>query len=144
MIDRTASRDVAIHFLKKSEQELSKENIRWTIGGVQRLMDKGYTELEIVKVIELLFTWNPKIYSFKYVETAIDKVIVEIRREEQAHKNKLEAEQIKAQQSTAKPVTKESEVANSDEATERNRRKAERLGIQPRERKKSYFDLFEG
>jgi len=140
--DPSVAKGLALEFFDKSGQRITQPTIARTVKAVKDLMENGFTEEEIRYGMEEAFSFNPHIYSFAYIESAIPSILK--RREEELAKqeNKQIVAELAITQHT--PVTTESEVMQQDETSERNRRKAERLASQPGLREKSYFHLFEG
>lgn len=144
LVNPTQAKELAVLFLNLSNQKVTKSNMPRTIRAVKDLMSGGVSYEDIKYAVETMLSRKPDIYSFNYIVMGIDDVLDERKKllaQEEGKKLKRDAE--KSLMESLK-VTSESEVVQSDETAERNRRKAEGLGIQSRFREKHYFDLFEG
>lgn len=145
MVDATKAKEIALMFFKLTKQEVAPTVLGRIISQVKRLMTLGYTSEEIEYTIKELIMRNPKIYSFGYVEKAIDDTLMKRAMEVKKEMEKATVIEITEQLNQSLIVTSESEVTGYDETSERNKRKAERFReLQPGFGKKSYFDMFEG
>ena len=99
-------------------------------------LNKNYSKDQIIQVIDyLVYEKNVNLYSFGYVSAAINDVLetLNCRNLANQEKEKMEKHHIQGR-----------EVKKDDKSGERNRGKAEQLGLQSRIREKYSFDLFEG
>lgn len=140
-VNPTEAKEIALEWLKLLGNKPTPPLMARTIKQVKGLMQVGFSDEEIRYTMEYVVRTNPNIYSFGYVEACINDVLRKRAEEKRKEKSKQISESLQKQAIAI--VTSESEVANDDESSERNRRKAERLGVQSRFREKSYFNLFE-
>jgi DNA-binding transcriptional MerR regulator len=141
-VNPTEAKEIALEWLALLGQKPTPALMARIIKQVKGLMEVGFSDEEIRYTMKVVVRTKPDVYSFGYVEACINDVL----RKRAEERRKAEVKQIsKDLQEEAKPilVTSESEVSQDDEVSERNRRKAERFGIQSRVREKSYFHLFE-
>lgn len=144
LINPTFAKDIALEFLKKTNQELTPRAISGTVKQVKQLMLEGYSEEEIRYTLSHVLKYNKSVYSFGYIVRAIEDLSIRLEQEEKKKKLISRAKKEEKKRIDSYKVSSEGGVVEDVEASERNRRKAERLGVESRERKKSYFDLFEG
>lgn len=141
-VNPTEAKEVALEWLKLRGDKPTPPIMSRLINQIKGLMASGFTKEEILYTINHVLKTKPDVYSFGYVEVCINDVLRQRNAIKQAQKAKEEvAKQIEAEPIAV--INSESEVTSSDETTERNRRKAERLGTKSRERTKHYFHLFE-
>lgn len=141
-MDASEHKELGILYFDLSSEELSPHRLAMTINTIKQLEFDGYSKEDIRYAI-VESTKTQKIWSFGYVFKSIESIIAKKRqqdRREAQRKARIEMERHLVERNV---VTKESEVGTKDDASERNRRKAQKLSVQSRERKKSYFDLFE-
>lgn len=144
LINPTFAKEIAIEFLTKTNQDMDARIIASTIKQVKGLMMDGYTEDEIRYALQHVLKYNKSVYSFGYIGKAIEDLSIRMNQEEKKKKLLMRAKKEEENRVSSYKVSSEGGVVEDVEATERNRRKAERLGTESRERKKSYFNLFEG
>lgn len=142
-INPTVAKDIALEWLALLGQRPTPPLMARLIKQVKGLMEVGFTDEEIRYAMDYIVSIKPDVYSFGYVESSINDVLRKRKEEEQRKKELLIKQEVEKQILSNISITKESEVAIGDETSERNQRKAERLGIQSRKREKSYFHLFE-
>jgi len=142
-INPTSAKDIALEWLALLGLRPVPAQMGRIIKQVKGLMEVGFSDEEIRYAMNYVVSTKPNVYSFGYIEMCINDVIRKKRLEEQRIQEKLIKEQINKQVLEQISITHESEVAEGDETSERNRRKAERFGVQSRVREKSYFHLFE-
>jgi hypothetical protein len=140
-VNPTEAKEIALEWLKLLGNKPTPPLMARTVKQVKGLMQVGFSDEEIRYTMEHVVRTNPNVYSFGYVEACINDVLRKRAEEKQKQENKQISENLKNQ--TASIVTSESEVTKDDESSERNRRKAKRLGVQSRVREKYYFNLFE-
>ena len=141
-VNPTEAKEVALEWLKLKGDKPTPPVMARLIKQIKGLMEVGFTKDDIIYTVEHVLRVKPDVYSFGYIETCINDVLRQRDAVKQAQQAKAEVAKLVEQQ----PITvlnSESEVMPSDETTERNRRKAERIGAKSRERTKSYFNLFE-
>ena len=137
-VNGTDAKDVALHFMKTTNKEITPKEMSKTIVQVKRLLLKGYTKKQVIDVIDYIVdVTRITMYSFNYVVTVIDDTLKQISNKEEALK---ERELIKQEHQKAIG----SEVKMDGESTERNRTKTERFGAQSRFREKFDFDMLKG
>ena len=142
-INPTVAKDIALEWLALLGQRPTPPLMARLIKQVKGLMETGFTDEEIRYAMNHITSMKPDVYSFGYVEASINDVLRKRKEEEQREKEVLIKREVEKQLLNNISITKESEVAIGDETSERNQRKAERLGLQPRLREKHYFHLFE-
>lgn len=138
IINQAYAKGVAIDFLKRTGQELEGMLIGRVTKQVKMLLTQGYTEEEIDYCINNVLR-HKSIYSFGYIEKVIEEYTIKYR----AEIRKVKAKEKVQAMTEHRFIDVGSEVKQEDEASERNRRKAQGLGYKPDPRTKSYFDLFE-
>lgn len=141
-VNPTEAKEVALEWLSLKGYKPTPVMMSRLISQIKGLMEVGFTKDDIIYTINYVLGFKPDVRSFGYIEASINDVL----RKRDELKKKTEAKQEVAKQLELEPITvinSESEVVVSDETTERNRRKAERIGIKPGERTKHYFNLFE-
>lgn len=134
MYNPTVAKEIAIEFITLSGQSPSQRGlVARTIKTVRETMELGYSEEEIRYVMDIC-SKRTKLYSFAYIKMAMeDTLALRAKPDYPTHVIPLEPTR----------VDEESEVTKQDDATERNRNKAKRLGIQPGKRTQSYLDMLE-
>lgn len=142
-VNPTTAKDIALEWLALLGLRPVPAQMGRIIKQVKGLMEVGFTDEEIRYTMHEVLNTKPDVYSFGYIETCINDVVRKRRMEEQRKQEKIIRQEINKQVLEQISITHESEVAEGDETSERNRRKAERLGVQSRVREKSYFHLFE-
>ena len=141
----TVAKDIAIYFLEATDQRYTPSIIAKTIIQAKAILEAGYTKDEIIQCIDWVVNKTTVVmYSLGYISTMINKILENIKEEKvDEEKNeklkKYREDMLNFQQDLLK---KEGEEV-SNEASNRNRRKANEFGNKSRERKKYYFDLFE-
>lgn len=132
MISKKDAKDIACHFVEKTEIRATPALMRKSINQAKSLLESEYTKEEIIKVIDYLVDYRDvDMYSLGYVNSSIHQVINEV--------NKHEAKQ------KAKELMKDAKVQgvkDDGKSTERNKQKLSRFGVCPRVREKSFSDLF--
>lgn len=141
VVDPTEAKEIALEWLKLLGNKPTPPLMARTVKQVKGLMQVGFSDEEIRYTMEYVVRTNPNVYSFGYVEACINDVLRKRAEEKRKEESKQVSESLQKQ--TTAIVTSESEVTSDDESSERNRRKAKRLGVQSRVREKSYFNLFE-
>lgn len=141
-VNPTEAKEIALEWLKLKGDRPTPQIMSRLIKQIKGIMECGFNKEEILYTMNHVLTVKPDVYSFGYIEACINDVLRQRNAEKQAKQAKEEvAKQIEAEPITV--INSESEVTSSDETTERNRRKAERLSAKSRERTKHHFNLFE-
>jgi UDP-N-acetylmuramoylalanine-D-glutamate ligase len=138
----TVAKDIALHFVNATNQRVTPHIMRKTIQQAKSLLSSGYEKDEIISVIDFLLKHkSANMYSLGYVNASINDILREMKEMEEKERLEQVRKEIAEQQSVQR-----SEVVNHAESTERNRKKAERIGtgVQSRLGKKFNFDMFEG
>lgn len=132
----THAKEIALHFLKASNQPLTKSNVAKTIKHVMSTLGNGYTRDEVFLVMDNVFEVRKvkTVHSFGYIVSCLDQVLEEKRAAEQAVIILAASEQA---------ISKQRDEVKEDDSTERNQQKAARTQLQSRLRKKFNFDMFE-
>ena len=143
MVNPTEAKEVALEFLALTGQRPTPQLMGRIIKQVKGLMENGFTTEEIQYTVEHITKMKPDVYSFGYIEACINDVLRKRKKEQEIAKERELKAAVQRQFVEVTPIASQSEVDKDDETSERNRRKAERMGIQPRVREKSYFHLFE-
>lgn len=143
LVNPTQAKELAVLFFDLSNQKMTQSNMPRTVKAVKELMSGGLSYEQIKYAIVVMLDRKPDIYSFNYIATGISDVLRERELELAKEKGKKAKKDAEQKLVDSLKVTSESEVIRSDETSERNKRKAKALGVQSRERTKSYFDLFE-
>lgn len=142
VVNPTDAKEVALEWLKLKGDKPTPPVMSRLIYQIKGLMENGFEKDDIMYTIKHVLQVKPDVYSFGYIEASINDVL----RQRDALKQAQQAKEQVAKQIEAVPIVAidgESEVESSDETTERNRRKAERINAKSRERTKHYFHLFE-
>jgi len=135
----TDAKDVALHFLRETGVERTTPAIiAKTISQAKGILTAGYTKDEVISVIDHLIAKGVAMYSIGYVSHAINDILREIKGKELKEKAKLVTQQLQEEQSKVR-----SEVTSDGNSTNRNKSKANRLGVQSRLGEKFNFDMFE-
>ena len=142
-INPTVAKDIALEWLALLGQRPTPPVMARLIKQVKGLMEVGFNDEEIRYAMNHITSIKPDVYSFGYVEASINDVLRKRKEEQQREQELLIKKEVDKQLLSTISITKESEVAIGDETTERNKRKAARLGQQSRFREKHYFHLFE-
>lgn len=140
--DPTAAKTIALHFLKLTTDRITPVIVARTVVQVKEVLAEGYSKQEIMKVIDYILAKRAGVYSFNYISASINDALREMEQEEARIRYEAEAKIAKAEM-TATLAEDRKKVSGVDDATERNRSKARGFGVQSRERKKPYFDMFE-
>lgn len=132
MYNPTEAKEIALEFLKLIGQDPSRGVMARTIKAIKGLMENNYSSDDIRYVMNHCVEYVPNLFSFMYIVRVIDDVLA-----------KRDAKPYQKEVTIITPVKvgAESEVKGADEATERNRNKTSRFGIQSGFRKKSYLDM---
>lgn len=134
----TIAKDIAIYFFEAIDTRCTSSMIAKTIIQAKHLLQAGYTEDEIKKVIDYIVNkTNVKMYSLGYVNTMINKILENIEDEEK----QLETERL-IQESKEEYEKLKSQVKESGTET-RNREKLNRFGVKPRFGEKFDFNMLE-
>ena len=138
-VNGTIAKEIAIHFLDRTQERYTPSMVAKTIIQTKSIMKSGYTKEEIIDVIDYIVDEGKvNMYSVGYVSSAINDVLAKINKEKT---QKLIAEQKKEMEE------KFSEIDNNEvvdiESGQRNKTKLDRFGAESRKRKESYSDLFE-
>lgn len=134
----TIAKDIAIYFFEAIDTRCTSSMIAKTIIQAKHLLQAGYTEDEIKKVIDYIVNkTNVKMYSLGYVNTMINKILENIEDEEK----QLETERL-IQESKEEYEKLKSQVKESGTET-RNREKLNRFGIKSRFGEKFDFNMLE-
>lgn len=134
----TEAKDVAVHFIKETNKEITPKEMSKTIKQVKALMLKGYTGEQIITTIDYIISDTPtKMYSFGYVTIVIQDLLDKIEA-------KKEAIQKRKQMDELLQGDIGNEVKENGESTERNRTKTSRFGTQSRFGEKYNINMLEG
>lgn len=135
----TDAKDIALHFLNATGvTRMTPAIVSQNIGRAKHLLGSGYSKEEVISVIDHIVASGVEMYSIGYVSSAINDVLREMKKSDDAKKGKLIAEQMEVHNAKQRGV-----VEKDDERAERNARKARRTGVQSRLREKFDFDMFE-
>lgn len=135
-VNGTHAKEVALHFLERTQEKYTPAMVKKTIGQVKTLMSYGYTRDEVIKTIDYLIdVKRVNMYSLGYVNSAINNVLEELKTLEY---NKKAEEILQNIEYDSKEVT------INEESAERNREKGERFGTNTGFGKKHNFDMLKG
>lgn len=138
----TDAKDIALYFIKLTQGRATPSIIAKTIRQAKTLLSHEYTKQEIIEVIDyIILEKKYDVYSLGYINTCINDVLREIKKKKEQEELQKKKEEVRKQ--LASEVTC-SEVKDDGKSTERNRKKARRLGVQSRFREKFNLDMFEG
>lgn len=136
-INGTQAKEIALYFIERTTERATPAIIAKTITQAKSLLKCGYTKKEITDVIDYLIdTKHVTLYSLGYVNSAINNILLEIKKEKNKQKKTIPPTFIQTH-------IERNEVELDDETTKRNKSKLNRFGIQPRLGKKFTFDMFE-
>lgn len=139
-VDGTSAKNIAIHFLDRTTERYTPAMVAKTIVQSKSILKSGYTEEEIIEVIDYLIdVVGVNMYSIGYVSHAINNVLADINREKN---KKIIEEQRKEIEKMSSEMQSNKEVVD-DKSKQRNKRKLDRFGNESRVGKKPYSDLFE-
>ncbi len=128
--------NIATYFLKKTKQNTTA-NLKKTLNQANRLLDKGYSENDIINSIDLVIEKGINIYSLGYITTCIDDCLKELQAKQYKDKlNKIVTTSI----DKLNCLNRNEVIANID-SKKRNRTKLNRFGIQSRFGEKFNFNM---
>ena len=132
-INPTHAKDIALHFYDRKGWRVGSKHATSpfgkTVNQAKKLLSYNYSKQEIIEVIDYIFdNMDKEIYSLGFVNYVINDVLDKIK-------------VMKMKQEQNKQVTEV--VNNTDETTERNKRKLDRLNSQSNIGKEYNFDMFE-
>lgn len=128
----TKAKDIAIHFLKATNQ-MNSRNMPRTVKIAKSLLEK-YSSDSIILAIDYLIDKRFPIYSLGFLTLNIESILKEIEQKKKANEEREKMQD----------AFRQSEVMSADESSERNRSKVGRFGVQSRFGEKFNFDMFEG
>lgn len=135
---------IAKYFINKTAGRATPAIMKKTHTQAKTLLQSGYAKEEIFKVIDFLIDeMKIKMYSLGYINTCINDVLIKIEKKESQIKA-LQNKTIIASEIKKYEQQNKSEVVNDIKSSQRNKTKAERLGVQSWFREKLIGDLFKG
>lgn len=135
----TIAKDIAIYFFEAINTRCTSSMIAKTIIQAKHLLEAGYTEEEIKKVIDYIVNkTNVNMYSLGYVNTMINRILEDIEEEEKEEKREEVKEKLKKEYESMV-----FEVVDNDASKTRNREKLSRFGLKSRFGKEFDFDMLE-
>ena len=113
-----SAQNVAFSFFAKFELKYTPTDIKRVMKNIKDLMKAGYTEEELLKIIDYAFDNQPPsgIYSFGYIISIKDKALNEIKVKEEKLKREEIAQQVRTQISKIQGLEK---VSNADKLRNR-------------------------
>ena len=141
----TVAKDIAIYFLEATDQRYTPSIIAKTIIQAKAILEAGYTKDEIIQCIDWVVDKTSVVmYSLGYISTMINKILENIKQEVDAEEKNEKLKKYKEDMLTFQQglLKKEGEEVGN-EASNRNRRKANEFGNESRFGEKYNFDLFE-
>ena len=131
MIDKTSAKNIALHFVETTGNRMTSIIMAKTINQVKALLTDGYTEQEIIEVIDHINAKGVVMYSFGYVNTCINNVLHEI--------GEIKANQTKANLKNTIRMMNEQEKAEVITHKSNNKRKLTGFGINNEHKYDSIF-----
>lgn len=137
------AKDVALHFIERTTgtETATRSTYANVTRRVKTLLGYGYTRDDLIKVIDYIIDVKKvEMYSFGYINAAIENVLREIKKleKEQLKQNNLQQQ---SQDFASFNQSNRDEVQPDDNS--RNKTKSERFGVQSRFGEKLDFDMFE-
>ena len=113
-----SAQNVAFSFFAKFELKYTPTDIKRVMKNIKDLMKAGYTEEELLKIIDYAFDNQPPsgIYSFGYIISIKDKALSEIKVKEEKLKREEIAQQVRTQISKIQGLER---VSNADKLRNR-------------------------
>ena len=113
-----SAQNVAFSFFAKFELKYTPTDIKRVMKNIKDLMKAGYTEEEVLKIIDYAFDNQPPsgIYSFGYIISIKDKALSEIKVKEEKLKREEIAQQVRTQISKIQGLER---VSNADKLRNR-------------------------
>lgn len=113
-----SAQNVAFSFFAKFELKYTPTDIKRVMKNIKDLMKAGYTEEELLKIIDYAFDNQPPsgIYSFGYIISIKDKALSEIKVKEEKLKREEIAQQVRTQISKIQGLER---VSNADKLRSR-------------------------
>ncbi len=119
----TKAKKIALYFLETTNNRATSAIISKTINQVKNLLSNGYTEDEIIEVIDYINAKGVNMFSFGYVNVCINNVLHEI---EQIKQNQTKTNLRKA----IRNEMAQQEMVEVIRHTTANKDKADRFGVQ--------------
>ena len=113
-----SAQNVAFSFFATFELKYTPTDIKRVMKNIKDLMKAGYTEEELLKIIDYAFDNQPPsgIYSFGYIISIKDKALSEIKVKEEKLKREEIAQQVRTQISKIQGLER---VSNADKLRNR-------------------------
>jgi hypothetical protein len=142
--DGTDAKDIAIHFLDMTNQRFTPAIMSKTVVQAKRLLEAGYTKDEIIASIDwVVGSTSVQMYSLGYINTMINKILVNIKEEQEQRelKKRMKTSKEEMDKYQKELIAKEGDTKKNDQSRERNKAKINRFGDATRFGEKHSFDM---
>lgn len=137
------AKEVAIHFMKLTEQRITPAIMGKTIKQTKSLLEAGFTKREIIEVMDyVIHVKRVEVWSVGYFSACINDALRELKEIQEAEQRAERLDELNRQREEAL-ANQTNEVTTNDESAQRNRDKAKQFGAQSRKRTKFNLDMFE-